>query len=57
MVEPLNMTAMTQLGEPNVSNINRQDLLSSISFDRTGSILAVGDRGGRVICFNLTEND
>lgn len=57
VVEPLNMQAMTQLGEPDPSAINRQDLLSAIAFDRTGRILSVGDRGGRIICFNLTEND
>lgn len=57
MVQPLNMQALTQLGEPDPSAINRQDLLSAIAFDRTGKILSVGDRGGRIICFNLTEND
>ena len=26
-------------------------------FDRTGNILSVGDRGGRVICFQMGKND
>ena len=28
-----------------------------MSFDRTGSILSVGDRGGRVICFKMIVNE
>ena len=57
MVEPLNLMAMSQLGEPDPTAISKHDLLSAMAFDPTGQILSVGDRGGRVICFNLTEND
>jgi len=42
---------MQSLGEPDPTTITRTDLLTAISFDRTGNILSVGDRGGRVICF------
>ena len=28
-----------------------------MAFDNTGRILSVGDRGGRVICFQLQENE
>ena len=51
MIDPLNMVAMNQLGEPDVTSISKQDLLSAIAFDKTGKILSVGDRGGRIICF------
>ena len=56
LFEPLNLMAMSQLGEPDPAAISRSDLLSAISFDRQGQILSVGDRGGRVICFALAEN-
>jgi serine/threonine-protein phosphatase 2A regulatory subunit B len=39
------------LGERDPSNISEQDVLSAISFDKTGEYLSVGDRGGRVIIF------
>ena len=48
---------MSWLGEPDPSSINRHDLLSSIAFDKTGKLLSVGDRGGRVITFKLGENE
>lgn len=57
MIEPLNMMAMSQLGEPDPTAISKHDLLSAMAFDPTGQILSVGDRGGRVICFSLTENE
>ena len=50
-VQPMYMVNQNQLGEPDITNINKQDLLSAISFDNTGKILSVGDRGGRIICF------
>ena len=51
MIEPLNLVALEQLGEPDPTAISKHDLLSAMAFDRTGQILSVGDRGGRVICF------
>ena len=51
MTEPLNLVALEQLGEPDPTAISKHDLLSAMAFDRTGQILSVGDRGGRVICF------
>lgn len=57
MIEPLNLVAMESLGEPDPTAITRQDLLSAMAFDHTGTILSVGDRGGRVICFKLESNE
>ena len=56
MVEPLNLMAMQQLGEPDPGAISRSDLLSAISFDRQGQMLSVGDNGGRAIIFVEAEN-
>ena len=50
-IAPLNITAMTNLGEPDPGNITKQDLLQSIAFDKQGQYLSVGDRGGRIIVF------
>ena len=55
MIEPINLVANQQLGEPDPTAISKHDLLSSIAFDRSGEILSVGDSGGRIICFKLTE--
>ena len=57
MIEPLNLMAMEQLGEPDQTTISKQDLLSAMAFDRSGQILSVGDRGGRIICFQLQPNE
>lgn len=46
--------SMAVLGETDASGITKQDLLSSIAFDKHGDFLAVGDRGGRIICFQKT---
>ena len=51
------MRALMQLGEPNPSQINANDILSAISFDHTGKLLSVGDRGGRVIMFKQTVGE
>lgn len=32
------------------------DIISAIEFDRTGDYLATGDRGGRVVLFERTDN-
>ena len=55
--ESLNLRNMNNLGEPNSSAICKQDLLSAISFDHTGDILAVGDQGGRIILFERIVDD
>jgi len=49
---------LNSLGEPKASAIGKHDLLSAVSFDKTGDLLSVGDRGGRIICFEriTTEN-
>jgi len=57
MIEPLNLVAMEQLGEPDPTAISKHDLLSAMAFDRAGQILRVGDRGGRILCFGLQRND
>jgi serine/threonine-protein phosphatase 2A regulatory subunit B len=48
---PLKWYNLAVLGETDASSITKQDLLSSISFDKHGNYLAVGDRGGRIIVF------
>ena len=47
--------SMAQLGEPDPSNITKQDILSSLSFDKIGRYLSVGDRGGRLIVFEQIQ--
>ena len=55
---PLKLRALTQLGEPDPSEVTKNDILTAISFNQNGEILSVGDHGGRVICFgkDLDEN-
>ena len=36
LIEPLNLLNMSSLGEPDPTAIARHDLLSAISFDKTG---------------------
>lgn len=55
--KPLNIAALSTLGEPDPSNITKQDLLQSITFDKQGKFLSVGDRGGRIIVFQRIEED
>lgn len=55
MIEPINLMSQQQLGEPDPTLISKHDLLSAIAFDKKGEILSVGDRGGRIICFQLTD--
>jgi serine/threonine-protein phosphatase 2A regulatory subunit B len=43
------------LGERDQANVSDSDILTAISFDRTGEFLAVGDKGGRVIIFRYNE--
>ena len=55
-IKALNQLNLNVLGETDPSNITKQDLLSAIAFDKQGTMLAVGDRGGRVIVFQRTED-
>ena len=43
------------MGERDTSNVNESDILTSVTFDKRGEYLAVGDRGGRVIVFRYTD--
>ena len=43
------------LGERDQANVTESDVLTAISFDKTGEFLAVGDKGGRVIVFRYNE--
>lgn len=43
------------LGERDQANVTESDVLTAISFDKTGEYLAVGDKGGRVIIFRYNE--
>ena len=36
-------------------NVSKNDLLTAITYDKTGKYLAVGDQGGRVIIFKYNE--
>lgn len=50
-----NWVYINGLGERNENNISKTDILSAISFDKTGNYLAVGDLGGRVIVFKYVD--
>ena len=43
------------LGERELSNVTDSDVLTAITFDKSGEYLAVGDQGGRVIIFRYIE--
>ena len=43
------------LGERDQKNVSKNDVLTSLAFDKTGKYLAVGDQGGRVIIFKYNE--
>ena len=55
ITDSLNWVYINGLGERNESNISKTDILSAISFDKTGDYLAVGDHGGRVIIFKYID--
>lgn len=55
IIEPLNLLNMSSLGEPDPTAIAKHDLLSAITFDKSGNLLSVGDRGGRIIVFEKTN--
>ncbi len=46
---------MNGLGERDPAHVSETDILSAMSFDKTGEYLAVGDKGGRVIVFRYTD--
>ena len=43
------------LGERDPESVTTTDILTALSFDKTGEYLAVGDQGGRVIIFRYTD--
>ena len=43
------------LGERDPTNVSDMDVLTAMSFDKSGEFLAVGDKGGRVIIFRYTD--
>mmetsp|Transcript_11401 Transcript_11401/g.19240 ORF Transcript_11401/g.19240 Transcript_11401/m.19240 type:complete len:130 (+) Transcript_11401:14-403(+) len=51
----LNWVYINGLGERDPKNVSKNDMLTSLSFDKTGNYLAVGDQGGRVIIFKYNE--
>ena len=51
----LNWVYINGLGEREAKNVSKNDMLTSITFDKTGNYLAVGDQGGRVIIFKYNE--
>ena len=50
-----NWVYINGLGERDQKNVSKNDLLTAITFDKTGKYLAVGDQGGRVIVFKYNE--
>ena len=38
-----------------MNKVSESDVLTTISFNKTGEFLAVGDKGGRVIIFRHTN--
>lgn len=53
--ESPNWVYINGLGERDQSNVTESDVLTAITFDKTGEYLAVGDKGGRVIVFRYNE--
>jgi len=53
--ESLSWVYINGLGEREQSNVTESDVLTAISFDKTGNYIAVGDRGGRVIIFKYLQ--
>lgn len=47
----INWVYINGLGERNFDNVTESDILTAITFDKSGEFLAVGDKGGRVITF------
>lgn len=55
MVNSCNWVYINGLGERDQKNVSKNDILTTINFDKTGKYLAVGDQGGRVIVFKYNE--
>ena len=50
-----NWVYINGVGERDAKNVTNHDILTAIKFDKTGSYIAVGDHGGRVIVFKYHE--
>lgn len=50
-----NWVYINGLGERDEKNVSKNDVLTAITYDKTGKYLAVGDQGGRVIIFKYNE--
>lgn len=51
----MNWVYINGLGERDMAQVTDSDVLSAITFDKSGEYLAVGDRGGRVIIFRFMD--
>ena len=51
----INWVYINGLGERDMAQVTESDVLSAITFDKSGEYLAVGDRGGRVIIFRFMD--
>ena len=51
----INWVYINGLGERCIENVTDSDILTAITFDKTGEYLAVGDKGGRVIIFRYMD--
>jgi hypothetical protein len=53
----MNLLNLCTLGQPDYSKTNDKDVLSAMKFDKTGKLLSVGDKDGRVIIFERIINE
>ena len=53
--ETFNWVYVNGLGERDPANVSDMDVLTAMTFDKSGEFLAVGDKGGRVIIFRYTD--
>jgi serine/threonine-protein phosphatase 2A regulatory subunit B len=53
--EQLSWVYINGLGERDTTNVTESDVLTSMTFDKSGDFLAVGDKGGRVIIFRYMD--
>lgn len=53
--ETFNWVYINGLGERDLNNVTETDVLTSMTFDKSGNFLAVGDKGGRCIIFRYTD--
>jgi serine/threonine-protein phosphatase 2A regulatory subunit B len=53
--EQISWVYINGLGEREETNVTESDVLTAITFNKSGEYLAVGDKGGRVIIFRYMD--